>query len=73
MGTFKVSYTYAWYSNSQMFWIYSSNFAPPPSLGASRGRERWQNMLTTFYSKLISSLGGENKYELFLSKISTLL
>ena len=46
---------------------------PPPSLGASRGRERWQNMLTTFYSKLISSLGGENKYELFLSKISTLL
>ena len=26
MCTFKVSYTYAWYPRSQMFWIYSSNF-----------------------------------------------
>ena len=30
MCTFKVSYTCAWYPRSQMFWICSSNFAPPP-------------------------------------------
>ena len=40
MCTFNVSYAYAW-SRTQMFWIYSSNFAPP-LIGAPRGNKKFR-------------------------------